>query len=217
MLIVNMNIRGLGGGTKARYIRQIIGSERAEFVCLQETKSKMLTEAKCFSLWGDNKIGWLHYDGDNGGGSLLSMWQKEAFSYLNHVMGKGFIVVFGKHLKSDFNCAVVNVYAACNLREKKTLWEELSSIKATSQEVVWCFCGDFNAIRRRSERVGSRGRDGLSSEINGFNSFIDANFLLDVPLVDKKFTWFNSNGKAKSRLDRVLVTEEWMEKWPTCK
>ena len=211
MLIVSMNIRGVGGSTKVRYIRQIIACEGAEFVCLQETKLKALSEAKCYSLWGDNKIGWVHYEGENGSGCLLSMWQKEVFTYTSHVQGKGFIVVWGKHIKSDSNCAVVNIYAACTLREKKALWEELSSIKMASQEVVWCFCGDFNAIRRRSERVGSRVRDDLSSEINGFNRFIDDNLLLDIPLVGKKFTWFNSNGLAKSRLDRVLVSEEWME------
>ena len=32
----------------------------------------------------------------------------------------------------------------------------------------------------------------------------------------KKFTWFTSNGLTKSRLDRVLVSEEWMEIWPMC-
>ncbi|ESW18164.1 hypothetical protein PHAVU_006G018400 [Phaseolus vulgaris] len=127
--------KGLGGGTKARYIRQIIACEGAEFVCLQETKSKVLSEAKCFSLWGNNKIGWLHYDGDNGSGSLLSMWYKESFSYLSHMMGKGFIVVYGKHIKYDISCAVVNVYATCNLREKKMLWEKLSSINVASQKV----------------------------------------------------------------------------------
>ena len=77
MLIVNMNIRGLGGSTKARYLRQIIACEGVEFVCLQETKSKELSETKCFSLWGDNKVGWLHYEGVNGSGSLLSMWHQE--------------------------------------------------------------------------------------------------------------------------------------------
>jgi len=29
MIIVNLNIRGLGGGTKARYLRHIIGREEA--------------------------------------------------------------------------------------------------------------------------------------------------------------------------------------------
>jgi len=103
------------------------------------------------------------------------------------------------------------------LRDKKTLWEELSNIKATSQDVVWCLCGDFNATRSQSERKGSTGREDHASEIKGFNSFIDDNIFLDIPIVGKKYTWFNSNGLAKSRLDRVLVTEEWMKKWPMCK
>jgi len=39
MIIVNLNIRGLGGATKARYMRHIIGREGTNFVCVQETKS----------------------------------------------------------------------------------------------------------------------------------------------------------------------------------
>ena len=71
--------------------------------------------------------------------------------------------------------------------------------------------------RISSERKGNTSRDDHSSEIKGFNSFVDANLLLDLPIEVKKFTWFNSNGSAKSRLDRVLVSEEWMENWPMCK
>ncbi|XP_068492295.1 uncharacterized protein [Phaseolus vulgaris] len=217
MIIVNLNIRGLRGSTKARYMRQIIACEGAKFVCIQETKAKVLSDAKCYSVWGDNKIGWLHYEGVNGSGSLLSMWYKEAFNYMSHLMGKGFIVVFGNYLKFKITCAVVNVYANCNLNDKKMLWTKLSNIKANSQVTVWCFCGDFNAIRSCSERKGSQGRDDHSSEIRGFNTFIDSNLLLDLLIVGKKFTWFKSNGSAKSRLDKVLVSLEWMDKWPMCK
>ena len=46
---------------------------------MQETKSKELSDAICFSLWGDSKVGWMHNKGDEGSGSLLSMWNKEAF------------------------------------------------------------------------------------------------------------------------------------------
>jgi len=112
MLSVNLNIRGLGGSTKAKYLRQVIACEGDKFACLQETKSKVFSKTKCFSLWGDNKIGWLHYEGDNVSGILMSMWHQEAFSYISHVMGKGFIVVCGKHLKFNLRCAVVNVYIA---------------------------------------------------------------------------------------------------------
>jgi len=122
MLIINLNIRGLGGGTKAKYLRHIIAREEAVFVCIQETKAIQFPDARCYSLWGDNKVGWLHFEGDNGGGSLLSMWHKDAFSYESHEMGKGFIVVYGKHIKTNRRCVVANIYAACSLREKKVLW-----------------------------------------------------------------------------------------------
>jgi len=217
MIIVTFNIRGMGGGTKSRYLRHIISCEGAEFVCLQETKVKSISDAKCYYLWGNNKVGWLHYEGENGGGGMLSMWHQEAFNYETHSMGKGYIAVYGRLAKDNLRCVVVNVYAACNLSDKKTLWMELSNIKSSSQEVLWCFCGDFNAIRSRGERRGSTNRVDYTSEIRGFNSFIDDNLLLDTPIVGKNYTWFNSNGSAKSRIDRVLVTEEWMEKWPTCK
>ena len=162
-------------------------------------------------------MGWLHYGGDNGSGSVLSMWHKEAFCYDTHVMGNGFIAVFGQHNKSNRRYLVVNVYAACSLRDKISLWGELTNIKKASLDLVWCFCGDFNAIRKRCERKGVSMRDNQSSEMRGFNNFIDTNLLFEIPLVGKHFTWFNSNGKAKRRLDRVLVTEDWMQIWPMCK
>jgi len=214
MIIVTFNIRGLGGGTKTRYLRHIIANEGADFVCLQETKVKTLSDAKCYSLWGVNKVGWIHYEGENGSGGMLSMWHQEAFIYETHLMGKGYIAVYDNYVKDNLRCVVVNIYVACNLRDKKTLWMELSNIKSSSQEAYWCLCGDFNAIRSRAERKGSTNRVDYISEIRGS---IDDKLLLDIPIVGKKYTWFNSNGLEKSRIDRVLVTEEWMEKWPMSK
>jgi len=57
------------------------------------------------------------------------MWHKEALCCINHVIGKGFIVVFEQHLKSKTKYVVISVYAACNLNEKVALWEELTNIK----------------------------------------------------------------------------------------
>ena len=74
---------------------------------------------------------------------------------------------------------------------------------------MWCFCGDFNEIRSRAERQGVDKGD-FTSEIKGFNGFIKSNMLLDLPIVGKKYTWFKSNRMAKSMIDIVLVTEEWL-------
>jgi len=185
VLIINLNIRGLGGGTKARYLRRIIASEGAKFVCIQETKTTVISDGRCFALWGDNDVGWLHNEGENGGGSLLTMWKKAVCGYESHVMGKGFIAFFGQHLIFSLRCAIVNVYAACAFTDKERLWEELTNIKAVSQYSIWYFCEDFNAARTRSERKGVSSRDDRSRETSGFNSFIETNLLLDLPLVGK--------------------------------
>ena len=56
---------------------------------------------------------------------------------------------------------------------------------------MWCLCGDFNAIRSRRERKGTSDRghtsSGHTSEINGFNWFIESNLLLNLPIVGKKY------------------------------
>jgi len=39
----------------------------------------------------------------------------------------------------------------------------------------------------------------------------------DLPFVGKKFTWYRADGSAKSRLDRILVSEEWIQVWPMSK
>lgn len=52
-------------------------------------------------------------------------------------------------------------------------------------------------------------RLGVGSVINrrdmeNFKGFINDMGIVDVPCVGGKFTWYNSNGKAMSRLDRFL-------------
>ncbi|GAU21871.1 hypothetical protein TSUD_33680 [Trifolium subterraneum] len=37
--------------------------------------------------------------------------------------------------------------------------------------------------------------------------------MVDLPLLGRRFTWYNSNGRAMSRLDRFLISDEWALKW----
>ena len=78
----------------------------------------------------------------------------------------------------------------------------------------WCILGDFNNIRSRGERMGSSQRELVDGSIVEFNKWIEELEVEEVPWVGKKFTWFRPNGTAKSKLDRVLVSPEWLSKWP---
>lgn len=68
--------------------------------------------------------------------------------------------------------------------------------------------GDFNAIRNKSERSNCVG---LLKGSKDFLNFIEKCNLVDLPLLGRKFTWHGPNNK-KSRLDRFLVDEVWLEK-----
>ncbi|GKV46677.1 hypothetical protein SLEP1_g53653 [Rubroshorea leprosula] len=70
--------------------------------------------------------------------------------------------------------------------------------------------GDFNAVKEHQERAGSRGN---AREIREFKNFIMDSGLIDLPLIGRKYTWYHSNGTSMSRLDRFLVSEEWLLNW----
>ena len=82
---------------------------------------------------------------------MLVMWHKQAFQYESHVVGIGFIVILGLHTKSNLRCAVVNVYATCNMSDKESLWEGLTTLINANLNWAWCLCGEFNAMRCASK------------------------------------------------------------------
>lgn len=49
-----------------------------------------------------------------------------------------------------------------------------------------------------------------------FNCFIEDNFLVDLPLQGRKYTWYKGDGKSMSRLDMFLPSEDWCLKWTSC-
>ncbi|TYI14468.1 hypothetical protein ES332_A08G122500v1 [Gossypium tomentosum] len=71
-------------------------------------------------------------------------------------------------------------------------------------EGIWL---DFNIVRNKSERSNYVG---LLQGSKDFWSFIDKCKLVDLLLIGKNLTWYRLD-KKKSRLDRFLVDEEWLE------
>ncbi|GKU91159.1 hypothetical protein SLEP1_g5069 [Rubroshorea leprosula] len=104
---------------------------------------------------------------------------------------------------------IVNVYSPCSLAGKRALWEDLLNL-INSRKGIWCLGGDFNAVRSVEERAGS---NGVSKEMEEFDSFIHDAGLVDLPLTGRKYTWLNSNGLYMSRIDRFLFLEDWLMKW----
>ncbi|XP_058746500.1 uncharacterized protein LOC131619420 [Vicia villosa] len=92
------------------------------------------------------------------------------------------------------------------------MWEELVDLKLKFNDGDWLIGGDFNAIKKSSERV-SCSLSTQRTKWGEFSNFIDRCGLIDVPCKGKKFSWFSGDGKTKSRLDRFLIDGNIISSW----
>jgi hypothetical protein len=50
-------------------------------------------------------------------------------------------------------------------------------------------------------------------EMVEFDDFVESLELIDMPLIGRSFTWFHPNGLTMSRIDRVLLSQDWNVSW----
>jgi len=125
------------------------------------------------------------------------------------------LIVKGKFLKNNVDFGLANVYAPCNNRGRQDLWHALGGVLQRHNSVAWCVLGDFNAVRSNIERR-SQSMNNNNHDFAPFNHFIDGNFLVDLPLCGRNFTWYCGDGLFMSRLDRFLLLEVWFSLFPNC-
>lgn len=89
-----LNIRGLGGNVKSRYLKELFHVEQVDMVCLKETKCSEFGERDCFLLWGCNNIDWVENGASNTSG-IITMWRKSCFQLLRSFNENNFWLLKG--------------------------------------------------------------------------------------------------------------------------
>ncbi|XP_021971684.1 uncharacterized protein LOC110866841 [Helianthus annuus] len=151
-------------------------------------------------------------DASGRSGGLINMWNPKIFRKIsadsdsNYLLTSGFLVEDGSQLN------VLNVYAPQNVVAKRNLWGKLKAIINGTQG-MWIVLGDFNAVRCTEERKNSRFNITCASD---FNSFIDEADLQEYFMRGSRFTHVAvNNGNVKlSKIDRVLVCQNFFNRWP---
>ncbi|XP_016178468.1 uncharacterized protein LOC107620885 [Arachis ipaensis] len=175
---------------------------------LLETKREVLTKYNIARLWGHSSVDWEFVESVGTAGGLLLIWDEVVFKIQNCYKGERWLCVEGVLTKTNFLCAFCLVYGAHAREEKQGVWEELSYVAGLCS-VPFYFLGDFNEILQVEDR---KGVTSLPASSDDFKSWVYDMQLMDLPLTDRKYTWFR--GRSCSRIDRVLVNVEWAEKFP---
>lgn len=134
------------------------------------------------------------------------------FGMMSAWFAKGVLVVNGFLHDDGSQVCIINVYAPCLSAEKLVLWDLIRNVIMQQSDTYICVVGDFNAIRREDER---RGRSTVLDhrDMSEFNDFIALSNLIELPLRGRFFTWYRKDGSCMCKLDRILVSEEWMNNW----
>ncbi|XP_016172734.1 uncharacterized protein LOC107615141 [Arachis ipaensis] len=189
-------------------VKDLKKKHRLYMLGLIETKKQVVTRFDLTRLWGQGGAGWDFVGSDGVAGGLLLIWDELVFKKNKCYKGERWLCVEGVLVKNNNNCDIFLVYGAHNRDAKLQVWEELSYMAGLYQ-VPSCYMGDFNEIVHVEERQGT---DVLPRSAEEFRSWIQDMHLVDLPLTDRKFTWFR--GRSCSRIDRALVSVEWLEEFP---
>ncbi|KAL0285558.1 UNVERIFIED_CONTAM: hypothetical protein Sangu_2774000 [Sesamum angustifolium] len=116
--------------------------------------------------------------------------------------------------RTHTTCLIYVLYGDCDLIPRRTLWTTLQSVAAGADE-PWLVLRDFNAVIDDSEVCGHAAD--TSASMNEFQQCILESGLIHLPFSGCPFTWHNCSTGSRSlwkRLDRMLVNEAWLDKWP---
>jgi hypothetical protein len=142
-----------------------------------------------------------HHGFANSSKKIWVFWKE--FVQINiRINAKQFVHLF-LHLESNKKACCMFVYATCTRSGHLQLWDSLSAIFASIND-VWMVGGDFNVISKISEYLGLS-EPNLAS-MNYFHNFISTSGLRCPYFSKSKYTWARTGVRpCFQRLDMILV------------
>ncbi|XP_021980194.1 uncharacterized protein LOC110876328 [Helianthus annuus] len=214
MNILSINIRGVTGSGKSDWVRKLKKDWRFSFLGIQETHQAGLPDQFWNSFWDRSPMEVVTVDAVGRSGGMACLWDPGVFSVDNVVKNQNFILITGRVKGVDIVLNLLCVYAPNDPGRRRLLWANLINLKPHFSG-VWVAFGDFNDVRYKEERVNSI-FDSLAA--SAFNDFIHTMGWLEYPLSGGNFTCISGHRDVKlSKLDRFLVCDDFMNKWPLAK
>ena len=216
MLISCWNIRGLNQPQKQTEIVSLIREMNIDVIGIVETKVRFLNQ----DMVNNNMIPHWNFVTNCQGDSIGRIWvgwnpDQIKLSVLHSSNQLIHVKIENFDLSIAFEASFV--YGLHSTQDRRSLWRDLKMCAASVGSLPWISLGDFNVVLNSNEIFGSTlGRDHGAEE---FNDCVNATCLVDLRNTGCFFTWNNRRSDAeqfiKKKLDRALVNQGWMGKFPT--
>ncbi|XP_071688868.1 uncharacterized protein [Rutidosis leptorrhynchoides] len=144
-------------------------------------------------------------------GGILTVWDPNIFTANCVIEKDSFIAIKGLWKDVGTELILVNIYGPQTEIAKKKMWFDLSELLKYNN-AMWVLLGDFNEVRFFTERKNT---EFCERNAKYFNEFIKDNALLDLPLGGRTYTRISDDSQKFSKLDRFLVSENFIENWPS--
>ena len=206
MIILSMNIRGVGGAQKLLALRRVCENVRPDILMIQET---MVTAEKAIDVFSKVVGSWNISAVDAIGllGGLLTAWnpKKANFVVFKTVAG---ILLQGRYLNGDRELKILNCYGP--YQNRIPYWNLIRDSGLLKEEGL-IIGGDLNFTVSANETWGCTCMD---PEADFFYNLFREEGLLDVEPSVLRPTWQNGRGGSAGigkRLDRFLADVDMLE------
>ncbi|KAJ9680146.1 hypothetical protein PVL29_019435 [Vitis rotundifolia] len=152
--IMSWNVRAANDREKRKLVKDVIKSQKADLVCLQETKIQEMSNGLVKSLGVGRCLEWGALNSRGATGGVLVFWDNRVLHLEEMEVGKFTVSCRFKNCEDGFCWCFLGVYGPTEKIEREEFWSELGAIRGLWNE-PWCVAEDFNMIRFPSER--SRG------------------------------------------------------------
>lgn len=200
--LVSWNVRGLGLADKCTTVRDTLGAACCDVACLQETKLRATDKIKARSFLPAHLADFSCVDAVGSSGGLATCWNSRSFSLTSFIARRRTLTTLFSSTASDYTFAVTNVYAPADHRDSVAFLEDVEEV-AVQVTGNWVLADDFNLTRDESENSNGTVNSSLPVALNDTIHKLE---LLDLPLLDRLFTWSNHRvNPTMARLDRVFL------------
>jgi exonuclease III len=196
--ILNWNLRGINSEKKWLALANKISESNYDIVCIQETKRESFDDQylRNFCPKKLNKFEFIPSVGASGG--IIIIWNGSLFNGEVDFQNEfSLSIKFTSNLSHD-SWFLTNIYGPCTAERKAIFLDWFANIDMP-EDVDWLVLGDFNFMRKPSDR-NKPGGD--VNEMLLFNEAISNLGLVELPLKGRKFTWSNMQQEPlQERLD----------------